>query len=108
MEGDQVFASGTRLTAGTPYVAPFFDYGRDGGECSVTGGLVYRGPIAALRGWYLYADWCTDELRLLHPGTVARAERTGASGIVHFGAGPRGHVYAASQMTGRIYRVVGP
>jgi glucose/arabinose dehydrogenase len=106
MEGTQVFEAGTRLTAGTPYVAPFRDYGRDGGECSVTGGVVYRGPVTALRGWYLYADYCTDDLHLLFPGDGTHAVRVGDDGIVHFGAGPGGNVYAASQMTGRIYRVV--
>jgi hypothetical protein len=105
MEGDTVYAAGTRLTSGTPYVAPFHDYGRSGGECSVTGGLVYRGPITALRGWYLFTDFCTDDLHLLDPRTGTEAVRTGANGVVHFGAGPGGAVYAASQMTGRIYRV---
>lgn len=105
MEGETVYAAGTRLTGGTPYVAPFRDYGRDGGECSVTGGVVYRGPVTALRGWYLYADYCTDDLHLLDPATGTHDVRAGAEGIVHFGAGPGGAVYAASQMTGRLYRV---
>lgn len=39
---------------------PVIDYGHAGGACSITGGFVYRGTrIAALDGYYLYADYCT-------------------------------------------------
>lgn len=105
VEGNRVYDAGTRLTRGTPYARPFFDYTRGGGECSVTGGVVYRGPIRALRGWYLHADFCTDDLQLASSVTGRRITRRGAGGIVHFGAGRFGHVYAASVTTGRIYRV---
>src|SRR5690606_6558512 len=30
-----------------------------GGNCSVTGGYIYRGPIAALQGTYIFADYCS-------------------------------------------------
>ena len=43
---------------------------------------------------------------LFLPGDGTHAHRVGDDGIVHFGAGPGGNVYAASQMTGRLYRVV--
>jgi len=106
VEGNRIYDAGTRLTPGTPYVRPYFDYTHEGGECSVTGGVVYRGPIRSLRGWYLHADYCTDDLQLVSSVTGRRVTRNGADGIVHFGAGRYGHVYAASVNTGRIYRVV--
>ncbi|MCW2922632.1 MAG: glucose/sorbosone dehydrogenase-like protein, partial [Thermoleophilia bacterium] len=106
MEGTHVYSPGTHLTAGTRYVPPFLDYGRPNGECSVTGGVVYRGPVRALRGWYLYTDYCTDRVTALLPATKRRVVRTGAPGVVHFGAGPGGNVYATSQQTGLVYRIV--
>jgi hypothetical protein len=51
-------------------VKPVLEYGRDEG-CSVTGGVVYRGRLAPeLDGWYLFADFCADDLRLLRADGV--------------------------------------
>ena len=33
------------------------------GRCAVTGGYVYRGSnIPALRGWYVFGDYCSGEI----------------------------------------------
>ena len=41
-----------------------FEYSHDNGNCSITGGFVYRGKaIAALDGAYLFADYCAGRLR---------------------------------------------
>jgi hypothetical protein len=63
-------------TSGTtgpgPLLDPVLDYSHDDG-CSITGGVVYRGRLAAaLRGWYLFADFCDDDLRLLDADGVPR------------------------------------
>lgn len=43
--------------------APLAAYPTSGGNCSVTGGEVYRGTsIPALHGYYLYADFCSGRL----------------------------------------------
>ena len=43
---------------------PIVELGHDDGNCSVTGGYVYRGKkIPRLRGWYLYTDYCNGTLR---------------------------------------------
>jgi len=40
---------------------PFHEYGHTDGNCSITGGYVYRGTaIPALQGKYLFADYCTS------------------------------------------------
>ncbi len=48
-------------------IDPLFEYGHSTGGCSVVGGYVYRGKamFATLSGTYLYADYCTGEIRLL-------------------------------------------
>ena len=39
-------------------------YGRSGGECSVTGGVVVRDPqLPALAGRYVYGDYCVGRIR---------------------------------------------
>lgn len=32
------------------------------GVCAITGGYVYRGPIVALRGQYIFSDYCTGDI----------------------------------------------
>ena len=54
-------------------IDPVLAYGRDEG-CSVTGGVVYRGELVPdLAGWYVFTDFCADDLRLVDadglPGT---------------------------------------
>lgn len=54
---------------GTKPVEPVLDYSHDGGNCSVTGGFVYRGKaIPALDGAYLFADYCAGRLRAMTLG----------------------------------------
>src|SRR5205085_4734692 len=39
---------------------PVGEYDHSSGDCSVTGGYVYRGAaIPALDGWYLFSDYCS-------------------------------------------------
>jgi len=42
---------------------PVADYSHAGGNCSVTGGYVYRGTrVPSLRGFYFYGDYCSGRL----------------------------------------------
>ncbi len=64
LEGTHPF-SGTAAASSEP---PVFEYSHDDGSCSVTGGYVYRGrAIAALRGMYVFTDYCTGAIRALAP-----------------------------------------
>src|SRR5205085_2283402 len=57
------------------YVGPVFDYSHSGGNCSVTGGYVYRGTrIPAMVGTYLFGDFCVGHVFGL---TQAGGRRTG-------------------------------
>ena len=63
MEGRHCYnpASGCTTTGKT---MPIAEYSHDSGRCAVTGGYVYRGrAIPALVGGYLFADYCSGEIR---------------------------------------------
>lgn len=48
------------------YTPPYFAYDHTGGNCSVTGGFVYRGALhESWYGRYFFTDYCTGEIRSL-------------------------------------------
>jgi len=81
-----------------------------GPGCSITGGYVYRGAIAALRGVYFYSDYCAGFLksfRLAADGTVSelRTWDVGALGnVTSFGVDGAGELYVVSQ-NGKVYKL---
>lgn len=104
-EGTHAFRDGDAPGA----VPPVFDYSHDGGNCSVTGGFVYRGTrIPALRGGYLFADYCGGQLRGLvaQDGKVTqdRMLPVRATTIASFGQDNDGELYVLSD-AGAVYRV---
>ena len=47
----------------TDLTIPIWEYPHTNGNCSITGGYVYRGSLApALTGKYIYADYCTGRV----------------------------------------------
>lgn len=44
---------------------PVHVYDHSDGDCSVTGGVVYRGSVKQLQGRYVYADFCATDLYAL-------------------------------------------
>ena len=103
---------GTQRYEGDPpaeHVLPIFEYGRDGGECSVTGGFVYRGEnIAGLQGAYVFSDYCAAEVRaiVVRDGRVVAERGLGVEvpNIASFGEDANGELYALS-LNGPIYRL---
>ena len=96
-------------TAPSGAVAPIIEYGQASGECSVTGGYVYRGSkIPELVEAYLYGDYCEGEVRALRRrpnGTVDRADLDlDVSGLSSFGEDAGGELYALS-LEGPLYRI---
>jgi len=86
-------------------IAPIFEYGHDGGACSITGGFVYRGAhIPALVGAYLYADFCAGDVHALRfDGSKVTAEGElglHAAQISSFGRDGAGELYVVSQEQG--------
>jgi glucose/arabinose dehydrogenase len=88
-------------------VMPVAQYShRDG--CSVTGGYVYRGSNAALRGRYIYGDYCSGNIWSFKisggKATGLRRERFRIAGVSSFGEDIAGELYGVSH-GGTIYRL---
>ncbi len=93
------------------YLDPVFDYDHAGGDCSVTGGFVYRGQdYPALRGQYLFSDFCNPAIRALSGPVDALVESVvlppGDAVISAFGEDWRGELYVADLAGGRVLRIV--
>ena len=119
-EGTQIFA-GPSLPGLTPPVA---EYGHGSGPRqgnSITGGYVYRGPVEALRGQYIFGDFITGNLwsfplsRISLGATLASSEFTlrNASfaptqgtidNIASFGVDQQGNLYIVD-FDGEIFRI---
>ncbi|MEZ5207092.1 MAG: PQQ-dependent sugar dehydrogenase [Acidimicrobiales bacterium] len=109
MEGTSPFEDGSAPDDHTP---PIFDYGRDGGRCTVVGGYVYRGSaIDGLQGAYVWGDFCTSDVRVLlqEDGRVVDERSLGvsvtANTLASFGQGPDGELYVLS-LDDTIYALV--
>jgi glucose/arabinose dehydrogenase len=107
MEGTRCFGSPSCDTTGISL--PVAEYDHSQGECSVTGGSVYRGDeFPAMRGIYFYGDFCS--------GRIWGLQRQGAFWenvflldspylISTFGEDEAGSLYLADYASGDIYRI---
>ena len=88
-------------------VQPVAQYSHSLG-CSISGGYVYRGANAALRGRYIYGDYCSGivwSFKLAGgKATGLRRERFKIEGLTSFGEDTAGELYGVSQ-GGTIYRL---
>jgi glucose/arabinose dehydrogenase len=92
-------------------IFPIAEYGHEHGRCSITGGYVYRGHvIAALRGTYLFGDYCSGELFAIsasanrRTSAVPRVLKKTGFRISSFGEDEAGEVYIVDHKGG-IYRL---
>ncbi|MFZ4575438.1 MAG: PQQ-dependent sugar dehydrogenase [Phycisphaerales bacterium] len=100
--------------------APFVQIPHDGANCSVTGGVVYRGSaLPDLYGHYLCADWCSNRLWtidrstgspiLVDRTTELQPAPTGVSaGVVGIGEDALGEVYLCEFFGGRVLKLQPP
>jgi glucose/arabinose dehydrogenase len=88
-------------------VGPVAQYGHNEG-CSVTGGYAYRGSNAALRGRYIYGDYCSGlvwSFKIVGgSATALRREAFKIDGLTSFGEDIAGELYGVSH-GGTIYRL---
>jgi uncharacterized protein (TIGR03437 family) len=106
MEGLVCYRSGCNMSG---LSLPVAVYSHNGGDCSVTGGFVYRGLLSpGLRGAYLYGDYCTGRIRTLRRegqqwigGVALRV----SGQLTTFGEDEAGEIYVAA--SGNILRIEG-
>ncbi|MEN1960513.1 PQQ-dependent sugar dehydrogenase [Luteimonas sp. MJ246] len=108
-EGDQPY-NGAGCNGA--YFAPLITTTHSGGNCSITGGRVYRGGTApSLAGRYFFTDFCNTAIRTItmvdgEPLVQDAIQPGEISQPVAFGEDVFGELYVAS-LTGRLYRVLG-
>jgi len=106
-EGFRAFAG----DAPSGSVDPIYEYGRDDGSCSVTGGYVYRGrAIPELVGAYVFGDFCEGTVRALFSDVGRVVERSlganaGTGVLASFAEDADGELYTLG-LDGRIARLV--
>jgi hypothetical protein len=96
----------------TDYTFPIKVYPHSGGDCSVTGGYIYRGyRRPELGGAYIYGDYCTGKIWLLRyeGGQVTQDSLliNAPFTVSSFGVDADGELYICNY-NGNIQRFVGP
>jgi glucose/arabinose dehydrogenase len=109
MEGFHCYKPATGCSSGKRL--PLLEYAHASGRCSVTGGYVYRGSaITALKGWYVYGDYCSGEVWTVSSTATSRPRPVvllgaGSGRLVSgFGEDDAGELYVCD-LNGKVYRV---
>lgn len=100
------------------HLPPILTYDHSGGNCSITGGYVYRGcRMPGLQGTYFYADYCSAQIRSLRvvgglPADLRNRTSELAPGggltinsITSFGEDNRGEIFILDQ-GGEVFKVL--
>jgi glucose/arabinose dehydrogenase len=109
MEGTLCYTASKCPLAGD--TLPNAQYSHSGGNCSITGGYVYRGPTqTALVGQYVFADWCSGRIWTIpHNGAAVDTPETLRADTDHritsFGESENGELYAVTS-AGGVYQVL--
>ncbi len=94
---------------------PVLEYPHEGGTlsgCSISGGVVYRGPDPDLNGRYFFGDLCKGRVWSIRmvAGVATdfreHAPLTGVANIVSFGVDQLGGLYVIDFEDGEVYRLV--
>lgn len=105
-EGNEPFNS-TGCGPASNYVFPIFVYPNPtSGASAVTGGVVYRGPVTDLQGYYIASDFYSGTFYLINPdgggGFAIDSQLAVMDGVANFGVAENGEVYAVSLNDGLI------
>ncbi|MBA2241185.1 MAG: PQQ-dependent sugar dehydrogenase [Solirubrobacterales bacterium] len=108
--GWNVYEGSLRYRSGriSKHTKPVFEYSHDRG-CSITGGYIsHDRSVRALRGRYVYADFCAGQLRSFQPGRN-RGRRDRSTGLKvsnpsSFGVDAKRRLYVAS-INGGVWRI---
>jgi len=104
----RVCFEGPCSTSGKTFPLAVYAHGANG--CSVTGGYVYRGSrYTALRGRYLFGDYCSGRIWSVRAGGDARQKpvllRDTGMTISAFGEAENGTLYVLDYGNGRVRRI---
>jgi len=107
MEGNHCFASTTCSQSGL--TLPVVEYDHSQRNCSVTGGVVYRGQqFSRLQGVYFYGDYCSGiiwALKITSSTLQSKRLLDTSFAISTFGEDETGEAYLADYSSGVIYRI---
>jgi glucose/arabinose dehydrogenase len=110
MEGFHCYNSASCNQSGL--TLPVVEYGHSQGDCSITGGFVYRGgEFSALQGVYIYGDYCSGRIWGLRRAGGAWENKLMLDStllISTFGEDEAGNLYVADYATGDIYKIIVP
>lgn len=94
------------------YDFPIYEFPHSQGNCSVTGGFVYRGArYQSMWGYYFHTDYCGGYLWQTHDNgmggwtTTRSATTLSSNNLVSFGEDVYGELYLAGTSTGIIYHL---
>ena len=104
-EGSTRFNDDQEAGGHTP---PVVEYPHDNGDCSVSGGAVYRGNVITdLIGWYVYGDYCSGRIWAYDPTSQPDApivvELAVLGQLAAIAVGGEGDLFAVSN-TGTVSR----
>ncbi len=111
-EGSSCYPSGSRDCDKSGLTMPVFEYPRTGGNCSITGGMVYRGKeLPSLNGAYVYGDYCSGKIwALRYDGNKITEQMEILDSdirISSFGVDSKGNIYALAHASrGGIFKIV--
>jgi glucose/arabinose dehydrogenase len=85
------------------HTPPIVEYSHDDGDCSVSGGVVYRGEaIADLQGWFIYGDFCSGRIwgydPTSQPGAPIIVELAQQPNLTAIAIGGEGNLFAVSNV----------
>jgi glucose/arabinose dehydrogenase len=81
----------------TDHHEPVMVYGHDEGNCSIIGGMVYRGDaFPSLRGAYVFGDYCSGKVWAFDPNTDITVLITELEGVTAIGASVDGEVFVTT------------
>ena len=109
-EGNDAYNTGG-CGAVSNYDFPVYTYGHLNGNCSVTGGYVYRGgQFGAIFGKYFLADYCSGYITSIFPNSMGGWDTTfqGNFNDYEFGAFGEdvyGELYVGGNNSGNIYKL---
>lgn len=94
------------------FTDPILELPHSSGNCSITGGYNYRGPVTNLQNHYIFTDYCKNQLTLAQYSqnqwvTTPWNPAINPTAVTSFGEDHLGNVYITSQ-SGPIYRIDGP